>query len=77
MRRAAAGVALLQGTPPPSRAVESLWLNGTTHANSRHVMWSFIRLQLLLPVKSAVFFEWAIQNVSCFDIAFMRFPVVM
>ena len=43
----------------------------------RHVMQSFICLQLLLLVKSAVFFEWAIQNVSCFYMAFMRFPVVM
>ena len=34
MWRAAAGVALLQGTPPPSRAVERLWLNRTTHANT-------------------------------------------
>ena len=33
-------------------------------------------MQLLL-LKSAVFFEWAIQNVSGFYMAFMRFPVVM
>ena len=43
----------------------------------RHAMQRLICLQLLLPVKSAVFFEWAIQNVSCLYMAFMRFPVVM
>ena len=46
MWRAAAGVALLQGTPPPVESRREVVVEQDD--SCKHVMWSFTRLQLLL-----------------------------